>query len=120
MLFRSIGNLIMILVVIGPMAGRMITLAIAAIGSLPEGDKAGDVPHDYLLVLDPVVPKRKPKPAKPLSPNLFMIVAASVMAVVSVWGFLQGAGIQTHGSSWFIFPLFWGVFDLFLLFLRPN
>lgn len=116
----EIGNLIMVILVVTPMATRMITLALSVFRTPSGNSRADDVPNDYLLVLDPIIPKKKPKPVKPLSPNLFMIVAASVMAVVSIWGFLQSAGAQTHGPSWFIFPLFWGVFDLFLLFLRPN
>jgi fatty acid desaturase len=116
----EIGNLIMILLVVTPMATRVVTLAMAAFRTPPFNSRIDDVPNDYLLVLDPIIPKKKPKPVKPLSPNLFMIVAASVMAVVSIWGFLPSLGAHTHGSSWFIFPLFWGVFDLFLLFLRPK
>ena len=55
---------------------------------------------------------------------MFVIVAGAVMAVVSVWGFVQGADSGADsgadGQSWFIFPLFWGVFELLLPFIRKN
>ena len=121
-LFNEIGTIahgILVVLIISPIIARLLILLTTWLrhGFLrPEQPEA--VPHDYLLDLDHV---RRPKPVRqPLSADLFVIVAGAVMAVVSVWGFLQSTGSGADGSSWFIFPLFWGVFELLLPFIRKN
>ena len=121
-LFNEIGTIahgILVVLVISPIIARLLILLTAWLRQgFPRTEPPELVSNDYLLDLDHV---RRPKPVRqPVSADLFVIVAGAVMAVVSVWGFLQSTGSGADGSSWFIFPLFWGVFELLLPFIRKN
>lgn len=123
-LFNEIGTIahvILVFLVISPIIARLLILLTRWLrNGFLRAEQLDAVPHDYLLELDPM-PRPKPAPVRqPVSADLFVIVAGAVMAVVSVWGFIQSAGTDTQGSSWFIFPLFWGVFELLLPFIRKN
>lgn len=115
----TIAHVILVVLVISPILARLLILLTAWLRQgFPRAGQPETVPNDYLLELDRVP---RPKPARnPVAADLFVIVAGAVMAVVSVWGFIQSAGTDNHGSSWFIFPLFWGVFDLLLPFIRKH
>ena len=117
----TIAHVLLMFLVITPILARFLTVLTRWLRQgFPRSERPDLVPHDYLLELDPM---RRPKPQpvrQPVSADMFVIVAGAVMAVVSVWGFVQGADSGADGQSWFIFPLFWGVFELLLPFIRKN
>ncbi len=123
-LFNDIGataHLILVFLVISPILARLLSLLIIWLRQgYPYSEQPGPAPNDYLLKLDAVRRPKRQAARQPVSADLFVIVAGAVMAVVSVWGFVQSAQSAAHGPSWFIFPLFWGVFDLFLPFIRKD
>ncbi len=123
-LFNEIGtvaHLILVFLIISPILARLLTLLVTWLRQgFPRSERPGPAPNDYLLAHDPLRRAKRPRPRQPVSADLFVIVAGAVMAVVSVWGFVQSAQSATHGPSWFIFPLFWGVFDLLLPFIRKD
>lgn len=116
-----IAHVTLVVLVISPILIRCVTLLTTWLRQgFPHAEQPRLAPNDYLLELDHV-PRRKPAPMRqPVSADLFVILAGAVMAVVSIWGFVQSGQSATQGSSWFIFPLFWGVFDLLLPFIRKN
>jgi hypothetical protein len=121
-LFNEIGatgHLILVFLVISPILARLLNLLIVWLRQgFSRSERPDAASNDYLLEHDLRRRAKRPQPRQSVSADLFIIVAGAVMAVVSVWGFVQSAQSATHGPSWFIFPLFWGVFDLFLPFIR--